>query len=608
VVGVRVLRGVVAGLLAGLAVLPGGAARAAGTGGPAQAFEEIKAYDVTVDVQPSGRIHVVETIDYDFGLVPRHGILRRIPVRFRADSSHDRVYPISGVSVSAGGGASAQTERKTSGGYVVIRIGDPNRTISGPHRYVIRYDVDGAVNRFEGHDELYWNAVGNEWPVPIRGVTATVRAAAPIDEAACFAGPKDSRLACRTARVTGRQAVFAQPSLSPYSGLTVVTALPAGYAARPGPILAERWSVDRAFARSGTALGAAALLLLLGLGWVFSLLRGRARDRRFAGEVPGLEPPLGTVGAEEPVPAFGDRSGPVEYTPPEGMRPALMGVLIDESADTLDVTATIVDLAVRRLLRIEELPRQGLFRRRDWRLYRLDGDAAGVTEWEDAVLRGLFTGGRTEVDMSELKNHFHTHLDDVRNRLYDEVVRLGWFTRRPDRVRGRWHAIGVLVVAVGCAVTFVLARWTHLGLAGLPVVVTGVALLAVAKRMPFRTAKGTAALARALGFRRYLATAEAGQLRFEESEGVFARYLPYAVVLGETERWARAFHDLGAQGDLYWYAGPHGWSAADFSDSMDSFAVSASGTLASTPSSSGHSGFSGGSSGGGGGGGGGGSW
>ena len=112
------------------------------------------------------------------------------------------------------------------------------------------------------------------------------------------------------------------------------------------------------------------------------------------------------------------------------------------------------------------------------------------------------------------------------------------------------------------------------------------------------------------GIREYLHTAEKHQLQFEEGAGIFARYLPYAVVLGETKRWAKAFEGLGAQaGDqVYWYGGPNGFDATHVSDSISAFSTATSGTVASTPSSSGSSGFSGGSSGGGGGGGGGGSW
>jgi hypothetical protein len=50
------------------------------------------------------------------------------------------------------------------------------------------------------------------------------------------------------------------------------------------------------------------------------------------------------------------RVGPVavQYAPPDGMTPAEAGTLVDDDAAMRDITATIVDLAVRGYLVIEE--------------------------------------------------------------------------------------------------------------------------------------------------------------------------------------------------------------------------------------------------------------
>jgi uncharacterized membrane protein len=83
------------------------------------------------------------------------------------------------------------------------------------------------------------------------------------------------------------------------------------------------------------------------------------------------------------------------------------------------------------------------------------------------------------------------------------------------------------------------------------------------------------------------------------------------VVFGATEKWAKAFADLGDQppDTSSWYVSQHAFNYVMFSTAIDGFAVTSAGTLTSAPASSGSSGFSGGGfSGGGGGGGGGGSW
>jgi uncharacterized protein (TIGR04222 family) len=574
-------------------------------------FEQIHSYEVDLVVEPDGDLRVQETIDYDFGAQSRRGIYRDIPVRFRFDDTHDRVYPLRDVEVRASRGAPADTDvSDIDGGRKRIRVGDEDTYITGRHTYVISYVVAGAINRFSDHDELFWNAIGPEWEVPIAKASARVRTPTSVSRVACYAGELGSVLGCSRATKDGSTATFTSSALQRKEGLTVVVGLAPGSIANAGPILKERWSLDRAFERSGVAVVGALGLLAAGVGGVASLVWRRGRDRRWVGEVPGLEPPPNVTGMDAPRALFADRAGPVEYAPPAGMTPALMGVLIDERADALDVTASIVDLAVRRHLRIDELPRKGWFGKRDWRLTRLTDTDDPLLPWESQLLGALFRSGST-VELSDLKNTFHTDLAELKEALYADVVRQGWFARQPDSVRTVWHGVGIVAAAAGAGVTYLLARYTHLGLLGLPLVVSGLLLLVMGRHMPSRTPKGSAALARALGFRRYLATAEAAQLRFEEQEGVFARYLPYAVVLGEVERWAQAFGDLGgrAQQELYWYSGPDGWSSAHFADSMTSFASSTSSTMASTPSSSGGSGFSGGgSSGGGGGGGGGGSW
>jgi uncharacterized membrane protein len=115
-----------------------------------------------------------------------------------------------------------------------------------------------------------------------------------------------------------------------------------------------------------------------------------------------------------------------------------------------------------------------------------------------------------------------------------------------------------------------------------------------------------------LGFRRFITTAETERMQFAEEEGIFAKYLPYAIVFGATRQWAKRFEGLDAtspaMGGMGWYVSPYMFNPIGFSDSMHDFTVRTAGTIVSTPpAASGGSGF-GGFSGGGGGGGGGGSW
>ncbi len=576
--------------------------------GAQSAEEVIHDYRVKIQILPDGDLRITETIDYDFGSQLRHGIFRTIPTRFPYDDVNDRVFPIEDVKVQSD--APEDIEISEEGSLTTIRVGDPDVEISGRHTYTLTYRVEGALNAFQDHDELFWNAIGDEWQASIARAQVTVQAPGAIQRVACFQGYEGSTEPCDLAGSEGLNARFSPGrSLAPYEGMTVVVAIPKGAVPEPEPILEERWSAARAFSvNPGTVTASLAVLAILG-GGLYRMWSREGRDRRFLGSP--IDQVLGTkTGEDEVVPlGEGDAEAPVEFAPPEGVRPGQIGTLIDERANVIDVTATIVDLAGRGFLLIQEIPDRGLFSKPDWNLIRLEKDETELLPYEKKLLEGLFRDGN-EAKVSELKTTFSERLHGVEQSLYEDAMREKWFRARPDQVRTRWAGRGALLAVGGGALTFVLARWTHWGLVGIPVIIAGVALALMARRMPARTAKGTAMLRRIRGFRRVIATAETHMSRWAEEENVFTRYLPYAIVFGLTKKWAKAFEDLGMQPDTSsWYVGPHAFTAMAFADSIDGFAVTTGGTLASTPASSGSSGFGGGGfSGGGGGGGGGGSW
>jgi uncharacterized protein (TIGR04222 family) len=571
--------------------------------------ERITSYDVDIKVESTGSLLITEVIDYDFGFTQHHGIYRDVPVRLGYDSRYERVYPLHVLSVQGSPGTPDKYTLETNNSFKRIKIGDAKKTITGAHRYTIAYRIDSALNGFPDHDELYWNAVGNEWSVPIDRASVHVTTPVAVTQVACFGSGQGSRLPCDSADHGGDTAAFAEGGRAPGQGVTVVVGFAKGAVPAPVPVLDERWSFGRAFSAT-PATGGLSLLLLVAVVSGFTGLAWRTgRDRQFVGSA--VDAAFATEGQEKPVPpsfhGLGGTEIPVEFVPPDGLRPGQVGTLVDEAATTLDVTATIVDLAVRGYLRIDEIEKKGWFGKPDWTLTKLKaGD--GLRPYERSLLDGLFDKA-DQVELSELRNTFATRLHKVQDALYDDVVAQGWFVGRPDKIRRRWRVVGWIALSVSVVVLVLVAGLTHAGLVALPLVVGGLLLVLGAKRMPRRTAKGTGVLRRAQGFRRFIDESEKERARFAEQQHLFSEYLPYAIVFGATERWARAF--AGLDGELPqpdWYGGSGVFTATAFSHSIDGFAVTTAGTITSTPSGSGSSGFSGGFSGGGGGGGGGGSW
>ena len=187
----------------------------------------------------------------------------------------------------------------------------------------------------------------------------------------------------------------------------------------------------------------------------------------------------------------------------------------------------------------------------------------------------------------------------------------GWYRRRPDHTRamvavpGRAADPGRHRAHRRCS-----PATTSFGLLGLPLVVFGLLMVFGVRIFPSRTAKGYGTLRRILGFKRFIDESEKERAQFAERQNLFSEYLPYAVVFGATDKWARAFAGLDGAAAPHRLVRErpalHAWSL--FSQAMGGFTTTTSGTISSVPASSGGSGFSGGSSGGGFGGGGGGSW
>lgn len=131
---------------AAMSTAPGARAQASG--------ERILSYAVVAAIQRDASVLITERIAYDFGGRARHGITREIPVKYPYDRDHDRITPLTVRSVGSPD-APAQYTVDNAGGTVTIKIGDPDRTVSGVHAYTLTYLVRGAMNAFADHDELY---------------------------------------------------------------------------------------------------------------------------------------------------------------------------------------------------------------------------------------------------------------------------------------------------------------------------------------------------------------------------------------------------------------------------------------------------------------------
>ena len=402
-------------------------------------------------------------------------------------------------------------------------------------------------------------------------------------------------------------ATFGDASLT-YAGVTTVVALPVGVISpTPTPKLESTQSGLGIPFWVMVALGAVELVVLCGGIIAFVVVRGR--DRQSAGSAVDQAFAGAESGEGERVPMFANREIPVQFEPPDKLRPGLLGVLVDEQATPLDVTATIIDLACRGYLRLVEVEPTGLvFKQPDWRIDRMRPDVDGLEPYEVTLIDELFAGNVNSVVLSDLKNTFAAKMKLIKRSLISGAMKRGWFRRDPSASATSAKTLAGVMLAVGVFGSFTcfLAPLT------IPLAIAGLLLFFLARYLPARTPVGTATYRQALGFRRFIVESEKYRAQFAERANLFTEYLPYAVVFGAATKWAKTFADLGLQPSESpsWYYSQNAFNVVAFSTALTSFATTSVCTLTSTPGASGGSGFSGGggSSGGGGGGGGGGGW
>lgn len=525
---------------------------------------QITGWDADITVNPDSSILVRETHTYDF-----RGeftwVTRGLPASKGIVYSDIRVFDEEGKEL--GSGEVDITNRQRS---VAIKLhfsaSDTKKT------WTFEYHAWNAIGFFDDHDELYWNAVSIDRDVPIALVTTTVHlpaafiAATDIQQRLLIGPPGSTNESSDVSlRPSDGALLYRGTNIATNEAFTIVAGWPKGLVT-PTVRVIERSALGMVWYYGKWIYFASPLLLFFFL----------VRRWRTSGRDP--------EGRKTIVP---------QYEPPDKIRPAVMGVLIDEKADLKDLTASIVDLAVRGYLRIRETEEPGIFKnKKGYALERRSAAKAGdvLSRFEQTLLDDLFESGST-VQLDDLKNKFYKKIKALNEMLYEEATQFGYFEKNPDKVRQSYLIVASVLILVGFWAFFVPILW-------------GVLLICFSFVMPRRTPKGVVALEWAKGFKVYLHTAERFRLQDQKPE-FFERFLPYAMVFGVEKDWAGRFVDIYKQ-PPDWYAGSmaHGFLVTSFVSGLQSdFTHSLSQTLSSSPSS--NSGFGGGGFSGGGGGGGG---
>ena len=535
-------------------------------------------------VMADGTIDVTETIQAHF-IGHWNGLYRTIPVEYVTPQGLNYTLLLDVKRVVDGNGTALKYETSRVRHYRKLKIYVPDaedsvRTIK------IEYSVADALRFFDDHDELYWNVTGDEWDIPIEAASARIILPEGTTNirANVFTGAYRSKEQNADVDIAGNGVeVRTRDPLRYHEGLTVAVAFDKGFvheptaAAKLGLFFRSNWPL---------VIPIAAFVLMFHLWWTH-----------------GRDPRLRPIAAQ--------------YEPPDQLTPGEVGTLVDNSADMRDITASLVDLAVRGYIVIEEHQKDsmlGLMHQKDYNfiVQKDRSEWSKLKPHEQALLEGIFDAGTVgeSVAMSSLENHFYTSLPGIKSNIFSSLVTHGYYTRRPDTVRSSYTAggfiIGLLIVFGGVKIA------QSQGMAPLPFViagiVTGLIICGFGWFMPAHTEQGARALEGVLGFEDFLVHVESDRFnRMIKTPQMFEKFLPFAMALGVEKNWSRAFQGIMTQ-PPQWYRGGYGptFYPMNFANDLSYMSSRAGSVMSSAPRSSGGSGFGGGGSSGGGFGGGGG--
>ncbi|PIZ14889.1 hypothetical protein COY52_10830, partial [Candidatus Desantisbacteria bacterium CG_4_10_14_0_8_um_filter_48_22] len=455
------------------------------------------------------------------------------------------------------------------------------------HTWTVKYLVHGAIGFFQDHDELWWNCVPSDRTVPIEKVRVyvTLPSAVYIEDqmkAEIQSYAADQQIEKKDYKTF----VFSGSDVQPGGDFTIVAGWPKGIV---NQVLSDA-DKESWFARPDRAIGMLAPLFMF--IFMFQLWWRKGRD-------------IKTDRDDVVVPAF---------KPPDSIRPAIAGTLIDEKADTRDIIAVIVDLAVRGYLKIIEEESPFIFGSRKRYAFKWLKEGGDLEDHEKLILIKLFSHGLGVmrentlgyVTMDDLKDRFYKDIPKIKEALYSAVEEKGYFDESPDKTRSKYSGTaGCLIMGFVCFVMFLGGAISLIGFTAwhvFAVISSLIIIIVFGMKMPRRTEKGSRVTNELKGFKMYLYTAERfrlGVVSTETLQQTFEKYLPYAILFRVEKQWARRFADIELQSPD-WYSGKSGsFYAASFGNSFSGMVSGMNTAMTSSPSSS--SGFGGGGGGGGGG-------
>jgi uncharacterized membrane protein len=498
-------------------------------------------YDVVIDLHRDGTFTVTEKQAINFTSGSFSEGFAVIPLDRVEDISNIRVFEDDREYRPGSGSPGEFRVNRYSREVEILWWFEPAR--NEIRNFTLQYDVSGGLRVYEetGREQLWWRAIDTDFAADVRRASLTLNLPSPVDEADLAAEIYTLRTSATSIQMVDSHTLLfnaanirtgdAFEARAEFPAMTIAE-VPAWQAEDD----AERERQERLEplkALLNIAFLALGVLILIG-GPVGSYLLWQAR-----GKDPEVQLPIDIL-----------------REPPDDLPPGVVGVLIDLLAHDHDVIATIVDLAERGVIHIEETQSEifGIAYNKDWK-YRKTGTKHGLRKYERETLDAIF-GSKDVVNLSKIRERFSQKQSKVKDAMYEELVEHGYVEKNPQTVRRTWTTAGIVILAVAGALGFFVAAAisSFAPLVWFPVVsslIVGVLMLIFAQQMPRRTQAGAEAAAKWEAFKRYMMEIERYQ-SVEEAKTIFSSYLPYAVAFGIERSWVRKFARVNTPAP-HWY-------------------------------------------------------
>lgn len=558
----------------------------------AQTLETIRQMNVVVDAAKDGNLSVSETIVYDFGSQQRHGLLRIIPENTAPGGSG----PISLENIQVLNEAGIPYPFTHTGSE--IRVGDPEVTITGVHTYIVNYTVKTAVGFFRNYNEIYWNAVGTEWRVPIEEATIVLKLPIPSNREpySCYRGKYKEKGTCSKATVTsdGQNTIytFSEKNLGNHEGVTIAATFLKGALLLKEP--PEITYFIRALVHYGLQFGYYSLPFIVVLLMSLKRIKYEIRKRSFA-ENNALVPEYDAN----------------PYSPLEA------AAIWKENIVNKDFSAEIIQLAVLGHIIIEEKDKSNYI------FNRTDKASESLSPAQSLLLYAI-----ENRSTKSLADNFYKKKEKIIASVENNIIDVNPLVKKTSNISTSQMA-SATPTREGLTFAFIFIYF-WLSFFSLDYLTSTFVILLIIRyfALPAKkyncTPEGFLAQRKLDGLYYYINVAEKDRILFhdapEKSPEIFEKLLPYAMIFGLEKKWAKEFEDI-YRTPPDWYSSTSGdmFSTTLFASNLGSFSsATASMARPSTSSSFGSSsggsggfssgGMGGGFSGGGGGGGGGGSW